>query len=134
MILDVEHANADLNCMAMALYAEAHTASDKSKEKIAQVILNRFRTGHFGKDICNIVYSMDEKGRWQFNGVEDIVKGNHEYPTLEDMLKSKLIAHRVYFHKIPAPLPPHVLYFHDTSIKNPFKRKPYCKTDNLIFY
>jgi len=133
MMLDVEHANADLNCMAMALYAEGHIASDKSKEKIAQVILNRFREGHFGTSICEIVYS-NKKGSWQFNGVEDIVKGNHEFPTLEDMLKSKLIAHRVYFHKIAPPLPSHVLYFHDTSIKNPFKRKPYCKIDNLIFY
>ena len=47
MIFDIEQANADLNCIAIAIYAEAHTQSTEAKHGVAQVILNRFRNGHF---------------------------------------------------------------------------------------
>ena len=43
MVIDIEQTNASLNCMALAIYAEAHTQSIEAKQAVAQVILNRFR-------------------------------------------------------------------------------------------
>jgi hypothetical protein len=132
MVIDIEQANADLNCMAMAIYAEAHTQSVEAKHGVAQVILNRFRNGRYGDSICEVVL---KKG--QFHGVWDIMTGKHEYPTQEDLLKEKLIAHEVYFRKVPNLIGNTTYYFHDDSIKKPhtwgIKTKK-TKLDNLLFY
>lgn len=136
MVINIEQANADLNCIAMAIYAEAHTQSIEAKHGVAQVILNRFRNGKFGKSICDIVYS-NKNGKWQFNGVEDIVKGLHTFPIEEDLLKEKLIAHAVYFHKVPNQIGQTTYYFHDDSIGKPISwgiKTKKTKIDNLLFY
>jgi len=133
MTFDIEQANADLNCMALAIYAEAHAVKDiDAKYAVAQVILNRFRSGHFGASICDIVL---KKG--QFHGIWDILTGAHEYPTQEDLLKEKLIAHKVYFHKVPNQIGQTTYYFHDDSIKKPHSwgiKTKKTKLDNLLFY
>ena len=69
MILNIDETNMSLNCMALAIYSEAHTESINAKRAVAQVILNRFRDGHFGKDICDVVYKSG-----QFQGVYDVAK------------------------------------------------------------
>lgn len=130
MVIDIEQTNASLNCMALAIYAEAHTQSIEAKYGVAQVILNRFRNGKFGKDICDIVYA-----RGQFHGVWDVAEGRHEWPTQEDLLKEKLIAHAVYFHKVPNLIGNTSYYFHDDSIGKPKNwGKKAVKINNLIFY
>ena len=126
MVIDIEHANASLNCMALAIYSEAHTQSIDAKRAVAQVIMNRFRDGHFGKDICDVVYQ-----RNQFQGVYDVATGKHEYPSQEDFLKTKLIALDVYFHKTKPPINNNVLYFYDDSI---YKNRCKHKIDSLCFY
>jgi len=132
MLMDIDHANGDLNCIAMAIYAEAHTQSIEAKYSIAQVILNRYRNGKWGNDICEIVYA---KG--QFVGVWDIAKGVHEFPSQEDLLKEKLIAHAVYFHHVTNLIGNNAYYFHDDSIARPHTwsgKSKKVKIDNLIFY
>ena len=126
MVINIEHANASLNCMALAIYAEAHTESIDAKRAVAQVIMNRFRDGHFGKDICEVVYQ-----RGQFQGVYDVAEGRHKYPSQEDFLKSKLIGLDIYFHKIKAPIDNNVLYFYDDSIS---KHKCKHKISSICFY
>ena len=126
MVLDIEQANASLNCMALAIYSEAHTESIGAKRAVAQVILNRFRDGHFGKDICDVVYQ-----RGQFQGVYDVATGRHEYPSEEDFLKTKLIALDVYFHKVSVPIGNDILYFYDDSI---YKHKCKTKIGAICFY
>ena len=132
MVLNLEQANADLNCIAIAIYAEAHTQSVEAKYGVAQVILNRLRNGKFGDDVCDIVYA-----HGQFHGVWDIAKGIHEYPSNEDLLKEKLIAHAVYFHKVPNVIGNTTYYFHDDSIGKPMawsSKSKKVKINNLIFY
>jgi len=126
MVVDIEHANASLNCMALAIYAEAHTQSIDTKRAVAQVIMNRFRDGHFGKDICEVVYQ-----HGQFQGVYDVAEGRHVYPSEQDFLKTKLIALDIYFHKVKAPISNDVLYFYDDSI---YKRKCKIKINSICFY
>ena len=132
MVMDIEQANADLNCMAMAIYAEAHTQSVEAKHGVAQVILNRFRNGHYGNSICEVIL---KKG--QFHGVWDIMTGKHEYPSLEDLLKEKLIAHSVYFRKVANQIGNTTYYFHDDSIKEKnswFGHNKKIKIGRMNFY
>lgn len=126
MILNIDETNMSLNCMALAIYSEAHTESINAKRAVAQVILNRFRDGHFGKDICDVVYKSG-----QFQGVYDVATGKHEYPSEQDFLKTKLIALDVYFHKVHIPIDNGVLYFYDDSI---YKHKCKYKIDSICFY
>lgn len=126
MVINIEHANASLNCMTLAIYAEAHTESIDAKRAVAQVIMNRFRDGHFGKDICDVVYQ-----RGQFQGVYDVATNKHKYPNKKDFLKTKLIALDIYFHKVKAPISNNVLYFYDDSIR---KHKCKQKIDSICFY
>lgn len=132
MILDIDKVNGDLNCMGMAIYAEAHTQSTEAKYGVAQIILNRLRKGSFGNNVCEIVYA-----HGQFHGVWDIAKGLHKYPSEEDLLKEKLIAHAVYFHHVPNLIGNTTYYFHDDSIVRPHTwsgKSKKVKIDNLIFY
>ena len=130
MVLDLEATNAALNCMALAIYAEAHTQSIEARQAVAQVILNRLRSGRYGDTVCDIVYA-----RGQFHGVWDVAEGRHQWPTEEDLLKEKLVAHSVYFHKVPNQIGNTTYYFHDDSIGKPKTwGKRQVKIDNIIFY
>lgn len=132
MVLNLDATNAALNCMALAIYAEAHTQSIEARQGVAQVILNRLRSGHFGDTVCEIVYA---KG--QFHGVWDVAEGRHKWPSQEDLLREKLIAHSVYFHKVPNQIGNTTYYFHDDSIRQPLTwgaKSRKTKIDNLIFY
>jgi len=126
---DINYVDVQLTCMAYAIYAEANTQSLQTKHGVGYLILNRVRSHKFGKDICDVVYS---KG--QFIGVYDIVHKRHEKPSLEDLLKTKLIALDVYYGKVVNPVG-RSLYFHDDSIdmKHMWGKKV-VKLDNLIFY
>ena len=130
MVINIDQANADLNCIAMAIYAEAHTQSVHAKYGVAQLILNRLRSGKFGDSVCDIVYA---KG--QFQGVWDIALTKHEFPSEKDLLKEKLVGLQVYFHKVPNQIGNTTYYFHDDSIGKPKTwGKRQVKIDNIIFY
>jgi len=125
----INYVDVQLTCMAYAIYAEANTQSLQTKHGVGYLILNRVRSKRYGKDICDVVYS---KG--QFIGIQDMLTNKHDEPTLEDLLKTKLIALNVYYGKVTNPVG-RSLYFHDDSIdmKHVWGRKA-VKLDNLIFY
>jgi spore germination cell wall hydrolase CwlJ-like protein len=125
----INYVDVQLTCMAYAIYAEANTQSLQTKHGVGYLILNRVRSHKFGKNICDVVYS---KG--QFIGIQDMLTNKHNEPTLEDLLKTKLIALNVYYGKVTNPVG-RSLYFHDDSIdmKHVWGRKS-VKLDNLVFY
>jgi hypothetical protein len=63
-----------------------------------------------------------------------MLTNKHDEPSLEDLLKTKLIALDVYYGKVTNPVG-RSLYFHDDSIdmKHLWGKKA-VKLDNLIFY
>ena len=85
----IDYVDAQLGCMAVAMYHEAHTESEKAQKAVGAVILNRVKEGSFGKDACSVVFA---KG--QFLGVHD---ETHDEATTEDYLKTKLIAWKYVF-------------------------------------
>jgi spore germination cell wall hydrolase CwlJ-like protein len=126
---NINNIEAQIGCMAYAIYAEANTQSLETKYGVGYLILNRVKAKRYGKDICDVVYS---KG--QFIGIQDMLTNKHDEPSLEDLLKTKLIALDVYYGKVTNPVG-RSLYFHDDSIdmKHLWGKKA-VKLNNLIFY
>ncbi len=87
--MDINFIDAQLTCMSVAIYHEAHTQSERAKKAVGEIILNRVKHKSFGKTPCDVVH---EKG--QFVGVYD---DTHKEATREDFLKTKLIAWKVWY-------------------------------------
>jgi spore germination cell wall hydrolase CwlJ-like protein len=47
----------ELDCMTRNIYYEAGVEEDLGKYAVAQVTLNRKKSGYWGKNICNVVYA-----------------------------------------------------------------------------
>jgi len=120
----------DVYCIALATYAEARTVPEKTS--VIHLIANRVRSGKFGADSCEVVFS-----NGQFNGVSDIVSGKHQYPDQKTILQMELLVLDTLYFKKYTNLIAHSLYFHDDSIHDmskEWKRKKVTKVDSLIFY
>ena len=126
---DINYIEAQIGCMAYAIYAEANTQSLETKYGVGYLILNRVKAKKYGKNICDVVYY---KG--QFIGISDMIKHKYREPSTEDLLKTKLVALNIYYGKVVNPVG-RSLYFHDDSIdmKHVWGKKT-VKLDNLIFY
>lgn len=48
---------ADVNCLAKNIYHEARGESIRGQIAVAQVTVNRARSGNFGSSICKVVYA-----------------------------------------------------------------------------
>jgi spore germination cell wall hydrolase CwlJ-like protein len=126
---NINYVDIQLTCMAQAIYAEANTQSLEAKYGVGYLILNRVKSKRYGNNACDVVYS---KG--QFIGISDMLKHKYREPTTEDLLKTKLIALKVYYKLVTNPIG-NSLYFHDDSIdmKHVWGRKT-VKLNNLVFY
>ena len=56
----VKYSDKDFECMARNIYYEAGTESYTGKLAVAQVTLNRVKTGYWGKSICKVVYAKQQ--------------------------------------------------------------------------
>jgi spore germination cell wall hydrolase CwlJ-like protein len=53
----IKYTQADEDCLAKNVYYEAGIESESGKYAVAQVTLNRLRSGQWGNSICKVVYS-----------------------------------------------------------------------------
>jgi spore germination cell wall hydrolase CwlJ-like protein len=61
----VQHANAERDCLAQAIYHEARGESEAGQLAVANVIVNRARSGKFPSTLCGVIYQNAEKGRYR---------------------------------------------------------------------
>jgi hypothetical protein len=55
-------------CLAEAIYFEARSESEKGQYAVAQVVMNRTRTGHYPATVCGVVYeNKNWRNRCQFS-------------------------------------------------------------------
>lgn len=59
----VKYSDKDVECLARNVYYEAGVESTVGKYAVAQVTLNRVKTGYWGKSICKVVYA-DSQFSW----------------------------------------------------------------------
>ncbi len=54
---EIKYSSRDVDCLARNIYYEAGIESREGKIAVAQVTLNRVKSGYWGKNICKVVYS-----------------------------------------------------------------------------
>jgi len=75
----------DLECLAKNVYYEAAFESYKGKQAIAEVTINRLKTGRWGHTICDVVYAP-----YQFSWT---LKSGLSKPHGNEWTQSVLVAH-----------------------------------------
>ena len=129
--MDIHISEHDVHCISLATFTEANTEPLQTKLGVIFTIMNRVRSGKFGRDACEVVFS---KG--QFIGIEDMMKGNEKNIDQEALLKTKLlVVNTLFFKKHKNPVG-NSLYFHDDSIdmKYIWDKKPNVKLGRMVFY
>jgi spore germination cell wall hydrolase CwlJ-like protein len=106
----VSYSESDEACLAKNIYYEAGIESEHGKYAVAQVTLNRLKTGRWGDTICSVVYS-----KAQFSWT---LKKKLEKPSGQAWADSQWIAHRVLGGERVAQLDK-VQFYHANYINSP---------------
>ena len=129
--MDIHISEHDVHCISLATFTEANTEPLQTKLGVIFTIMNRVRSGKFGRDACEVVFS---KG--QFIGIEDMMRANEKNVDQEALLKTKLLViDTLFFKKHKNPVGKS-LYFHDDSVdmKYIWDKKPNVKIGRMVFY
>lgn len=136
----LEHANAERDCLAQAIYHEARGETLEGQLAVANVIVNRARSGKFPSTLCGVIYQNADKGRYrcQFTFACD---GRTDTPReRRAWLRSAELAKEVYAEfatgESVGALPGSALYYHTTAVR-PSWASTYSAVatiDSHIFY
>lgn len=128
------------DCLAQAIYHEARGESEAGQYAVANVIVNRARSGKFPSTLCGVIYQNASKGyhRCQFTFACD---GKDDAPRERAAWnRSKAIAQTVYAEFANGQqldsLPRSVLYYHTRS-SNPSWSNTYTQVAQIgshVFY
>jgi spore germination cell wall hydrolase CwlJ-like protein len=117
----VEHANAERDCLAQAIYHEARGESAAGQLAVANVIVNRARSGKFPSTLCGVIYQNANKGyhRCQFTFACD---GRSDAPgERRAWARSADLAQDVYVEfatgDAVGAVPGSALYYHTTAVR-----------------
>ena len=115
----VERANAERDCLAQAIYHEARGESAAGQLAVANVIVNRARSGKFPSTLCGVIYQNADKGfhRCQFTFACD---GRNDAPgERQAWARSADLAQNVYAEfatgEAVGAVPKTALYYHTRS-------------------
>ena len=123
----VKYTEKDQDCLAKNIYYEAGIESEHGKYAVAQVTLNRLKSGQWGDTICSVVYS-----KAQFSWT---LKKKLEKPSGQAWADSQWIAHRVLGGDRVHPLK-EAMYYH-ADYGSPKWKKSVVKLQQVgqhIFY
>lgn len=123
----VLYSEKDQDCLAKNIYYEAGIESDHGKYAVAQVTLNRLKSGRWGDTICSVVYS-----KAQFSWT---LKKKLEKPSGNAWVDSQWIAHRVLHGDRVHPLKD-AIYYHADYV-SPYWKNSVAKIQQVgqhIFY
>ena len=109
----VSYSERDEACLAKNIYYEAGIESEHGKYAVAQVTLNRLKTGRWGDTICSVVYSKAQF-RWT-------LKKKLEKPVGQAWADSQWIAHRVLGGDRVPPLS-EAMYYHADYVSPNWKK------------
>lgn len=101
----------EFDCLARNIFYEAGTESRVGKLAVAQVTLNRVKSGYWGKNICQVVYAKDQfswtkvkKRAWSN------IKGEHWQESID-------VAHQVLNYGIRVKTLKRSLWYHADYVK-----------------
>jgi len=124
----LRYTSTDLDCLTRNIYYEAGIENDQGKYAVAQVTLNRLKTGHWGTTVCKVVYA-PKQFSWTMS--KRLTKPNNAvWAQSEQIARLVLEGYRV-------PGLARSLYYHATYIQNPAWADPAAqagKIGNHVFY
>lgn len=123
----VQKLDSQTECLAKNIYFEARGEPVQGQKAVAQVTINRLRSGLFGNNICEVVYQQNQFS-WTIEKSKRITDWNAWHAALS-IARSAVTTGIHGFENFEA------MYFHSTKIKPHWKkRKLYAKIGNHIFY
>ena len=136
----IEHANAERDCLAQAIYHEARGESQAGQLAVANVIVNRALSGKFPSTLCGVIYQNADKGRYrcQFtfacDGRADTA-GERRAWARSASLAETVYAEFVTGQKLGA-LPRSALFYHTTAVRPSWSRSfsQIAQIGSHIFY
>lgn len=127
----VAYTSADENCLAKNIFYEAGVEDVNGKFAVAQVTLNRLKTGKWGKNLCKVVYAPA-----QFSWTKD-ARLRKLRPSGILWEESRQVAHTVLKANIRVPSLDKAQFYHTNYIKAPRwakSLKPIEQVGQHIFY
>jgi len=120
--------SADVDCMTKNIYYEAGIEDRVGKYAVGHITMNRLKTGHWGKSVCEVVYSKDQ---FSWTRLKTLPK-----PDQESWNESLFIARDVLQGHRVASLE-NSLFYHADYIKDPYwadKSYKIAQIGRHIFY
>ncbi len=116
----------DLNCMASAIYFEAKSESLTGQLAVAEVILNRTKSGRFPKSVCSVV---TQRGQFSFvrGGHIPAIANNKQFRTAVAVAQVAMADHW----DSPAA---NALYFHARRVSPGWRMSKVASIGNHVFY
>ncbi|MGY4395020.1 N-acetylmuramoyl-L-alanine amidase [Sphingomonas sp. UYAg733] len=116
----------DLNCMASAIYFEAKSESLTGQLAVAEVILNRTKSGRFPKSVCSVV---TQRGQFSFvrGGHIPAIANNKQFRTAIAVAQVAMADHW----DSPAA---NALYFHARRVSPGWRMSKVASIGNHVFY
>lgn len=125
-----------LECLTRNIYWEAASEPFEGKVAVAQVTLNRVKSGKFASSVCGVVYQKNiiyEKVVCQFSW---FCEGNHKVKAVYTPLwkESEEVAKRVLFEGFRLPSLEKAMYYHADYVQPGWKLPKLEKIGRHIFY
>lgn len=124
----MRYTSLDLDCLTRNIYYEAGVEESRGKYAVAQVTINRLKTGHWGRTVCDVVYAPKQ---FSWTGVRILTKPDTGlWAQSEHIARQVLEGYRV-------PQLARSLYYHAVYIRNPVWADPAAQAGqigNHVFY
>ena len=126
--------NREITCMARNIYFESASEPYRGKVAVAQVTMNRVRSGAFPSTVCGVVHQKTQvEGtticQFSWTCVDNL---KIRAPKLYE--ESRQVAYRVLVGGLRLPELKHAMFFHADYIKPDWKKKPKAQIGHHIFY
>ena len=126
-----------IKCMAANIFYEARGESEKGKQAVARVVMNRVKH-KFGNSPCSVVYqkTVNKETKLASCQFHWVCEGKTAVNTRDPKYKeSEQIAYEVVaLNQHKDVIPNNILFFHNTSVSPDIKYKQRIQIGNHIFY
>jgi spore germination cell wall hydrolase CwlJ-like protein len=122
-------------CLAEAVYFEARGEPDQGQYAVAQVVMNRTRTGYYPDNVCGVVYeNKNRRNACQFSfacdGIPDRIFDRESWAKAQHIAEDVLV-NGVYLPDIGTATHYHATYVHPRWVRDMVKEE---KLGSHIFY
>lgn len=125
-----------LDCLTKNIYWEAASEPFEGKVAVAQVTMNRVKSGHFGSGVCGVVYQKNviyEKVICQFSwACQSGPKTKPVYPAL--YRESEEVAKKVLLENFRLPSMTQAMYYHANYVNPGWRKEKIGQIGQHIFY